>query len=369
MKLASVEEMRLCDAYTIEKYVSGRTLMYRAAMALYLSDAWRGRIAIAAGSGNNGGDGWALACILKERGLDPAVYTLGPESRGDAGYFEKKARTLGVRAEKWAPGALTGADIIVDCLLGTGSKGSLRSPYDEAAAEINASGAYVISADIPSGPVRADLTVSIGFLKEGQQGLPDIIAADIGMADCCGLREVPARTVDVRGYFAPGELFPRPAVMGDMPSLLRIYAAARDFMARTGNPDQWGSTKPTEAELRQEINAGRLCILETVEGRARAAFVFFTGEDPTYKVIDGAWGTDGEYAVLHRVASDGTVGGVLAAAVRFACRHFPVIRMDTHEKNAPMQGALARSGFQYRGIIRLADGQPRLAFERVSKFR
>lgn len=54
----SVQDMRSSDAYTIANFVSGRELMYRAAMGVYNAVAWENKkIAIISGSGNNGGDG------------------------------------------------------------------------------------------------------------------------------------------------------------------------------------------------------------------------------------------------------------------------------------------------------------------------
>ena len=61
----SVENMRRSDAYTIENFVPSLELMYRAAYGVFCQVGWYGKIAILAGSGNNGGDGYALACILK----------------------------------------------------------------------------------------------------------------------------------------------------------------------------------------------------------------------------------------------------------------------------------------------------------------
>jgi NAD(P)H-hydrate epimerase len=73
----SVENMRQSDTYTIENFVPSLELMYRAAYGVFESVDWHGKIAIIAGSGNNGGDGYALACILKDQGYDCTVYFLG----------------------------------------------------------------------------------------------------------------------------------------------------------------------------------------------------------------------------------------------------------------------------------------------------
>ena len=80
--VVSVEQMRRSDAYTIEHYTSGRELMHRAAYGVYDSyQAWKGKqVAIAAGGGNNGGDGYALAGILKKSGYDPIVYRVSEKT-------------------------------------------------------------------------------------------------------------------------------------------------------------------------------------------------------------------------------------------------------------------------------------------------
>jgi len=71
MTTISVEQMRRSDAYTIEHLVPSKELMYRAAMGVFESyKEWQGKeIAIVVGGGNNGGDGYALAGILKKQGL------------------------------------------------------------------------------------------------------------------------------------------------------------------------------------------------------------------------------------------------------------------------------------------------------------
>ena len=60
----SVENMRLSDAQTIAAKVPSLELMGRAAEGVYRAVNWHGRVAIVVGSGNNGGDGFALACIM-----------------------------------------------------------------------------------------------------------------------------------------------------------------------------------------------------------------------------------------------------------------------------------------------------------------
>lgn len=222
----SVDLMRRSDAYTIEHYVPSKELMYRAAYGVYLAydsrrgegavsngmhernlmpDGWQGkRIAILTGGGNNGGDGYALAWILKEAGVDSVVVRVSDKLSEDGRYYCEKAEACGVAmrdfAKPEAGGAdmrdsasavtlgasisdfagnagLSGYDVIVDCILGTGFKGEVRGNAAEAIKAINKSGAYVISVDINSGmngdtgeavlAVRSDLTVSIGYYKQG----------------------------------------------------------------------------------------------------------------------------------------------------------------------------------------------------------
>ena len=70
----SVQNMRDSDNYTIANFVSSLELMHRAAYGVYLSGQWQGSTAIVVGSGNNGGDGYALSCILAENGLNCTVF-------------------------------------------------------------------------------------------------------------------------------------------------------------------------------------------------------------------------------------------------------------------------------------------------------
>ena len=173
----SVSNMRDSDAYTIENFVPSLELMHRAAMGVFLAHDWTGRIAIVVGSGHNGGDGFALACILQERGFYSVVFTLTERYSPDSTHYAEKGEGLGVPIRPFAPGSLTGFDTVVDCLLGTGFQGALRPDYRAAIDAINESGAFVLSVDINSGMngdtgrgegiVRSDLTVTIGFLKHG----------------------------------------------------------------------------------------------------------------------------------------------------------------------------------------------------------
>lgn len=193
----SVENMRESDRLTIEKYVPSRTLMYRAALGVYRAVNWHGDIAITVGGGNNGGDGYALACILASNNIPCRIVTLSEKLTADSAFFAGQADAFGVPKETYAAGVFKNADIIVDCLLGTGFQGSLREPWLGAVREINACKAYVVSVDINSGmngdtgeaetAVVSDITVTIGFVKRGLVAenaamyIKKLVAADIGI--------------------------------------------------------------------------------------------------------------------------------------------------------------------------------------------
>lgn len=193
----SVENMRESDRLTIARFCPGRTLMYRAALGVFRVAAWGGVTAIAVGGGNNGGDGYALACILARNGHRCRIVKLSEKLTEDSAYYADLAAEFDVPMELYALGAFADCDTIVDCLLGTGFQGGLREPWLSAVQEINASGARVISVDINSGmngdtgeaetAVRSDLTVTVGFVKRGLvtenagRYMKRLVVADIGI--------------------------------------------------------------------------------------------------------------------------------------------------------------------------------------------
>ncbi|MGN1023075.1 MAG: N-acetyltransferase, partial [Lachnospiraceae bacterium] len=101
-------------------------------------------------------------------------------------------------------------------------------------------------------------------------------------------------------------------------------------------------------------------------GAIHGAFFFSMAGEPNYDVIrEGSWESDAPYGVLHRVARDAACHSFLKTAVAFALKTTSHLRIDTHRDNKVMQHAILSCGFSYRGIINLADGSERLAYERV----
>ena len=122
----SVENMRLSDAYTIANFVPGLELMYRAAMGVFLAHHWQGSTAIVVGSGNNGGDGFALAWILKEKGFDCTVFTVSQRLSDDSAYYAGKAKEANVPVRPFEKGCLMG---FANVVLSAGHRFFRNSPW------------------------------------------------------------------------------------------------------------------------------------------------------------------------------------------------------------------------------------------------
>lgn len=172
------------------------------------------RVAVLAGSGNNGGDGWVSAERLARAGCDVSLTCVRRAADLRAEPCRETALAVAQRARREpcalrileAPtpdeiaSLLEGVDVVVDALLGTGFSGeSLRSPIDEWVRAVNAAharGAYVVAADAPSGlsaqtgraaspTVEADETVTMLALKPGL--LATEAAPFVGALSCAPL--------------------------------------------------------------------------------------------------------------------------------------------------------------------------------------
>ncbi len=167
----SNSNMRKSDACAPD---SGRVKMARAAKELFGAVEWCSPAAVVCGPGNNGGDGYALALLLKEAGVECELFI--PERRfsQDGGYYYEKCVQAGI---KEGNSSLSNYACIVDCIFGTGFRGVPEEPFASYIDAINQSGAYVVSADINSGLagdsglgercVVSDLTVSFGSFQPG----------------------------------------------------------------------------------------------------------------------------------------------------------------------------------------------------------
>ena len=158
----------------------------------------------------------------------------------------------------------------------------------------------------------------------------------------------------------------RPARSEELADILNIYAIARRFMKAAGNPTQWGDTDPREELVREDIRLGRSHVV-LAEGRIQAVFAMIPGEDPTYRVIQGAWLDDGPYCAVHRVASRGELPGMASEILRWVLERHGSVRIDTHDDNRPMQHVLEKNGFVRCGRIWTLSGSPRVAYQKLAK--
>jgi NAD(P)H-hydrate epimerase len=176
--VVSVKVMRESDKNTIENVCSSKELMYRAGKGVFESVDWSGRTAIVCGSGNNAGDGYVLALLLKEHDSDCKIILLSERFSEDGRYYFDKCVTSGVEYEIFNSDTdFSDFDNIADCIFGTGFRGEVEGCAKEVIDKINSSGKKVISVDINSGlngdsglgegAVVSDVTVSIGTMKSG----------------------------------------------------------------------------------------------------------------------------------------------------------------------------------------------------------
>lgn len=149
----------------------------------------------------------------------------------------------------------------------------------------------------------------------------------------------------------------------DITRLNEIYATAREFMRATGNPNQWKNTNPTEEQVLEDIELGRCKVIYDETG-IHGVFALCQGEDPTYEYIEGGqWLNNEAYVTIHRIASDQTRRGIFRVAMDECKKYADNIRIDTHKDNAVMQRTLEKYDFQHCGVIYLANGEPREAYQ------
>lgn len=214
----SAKNMANCDKATIESGTPSVVLMQRAAKSIFDAHDFKGKIYIICGKGNNGGDGVALADIMTDKGMEPFVYLIDENISQDSKYFYDRLTAKGYAKIYGISECDYDADIIVDCIFGTGFKGEPKGIYAQVIECINKSRAYKISADIPSGLnadngrftlcVKADKTVSMQFAKsghylnDGKDMTGKLIVADIGI----GLVKQEYKLIekqDVKALFPP----------------------------------------------------------------------------------------------------------------------------------------------------------------------
>ena len=205
-QIVTCKEMKILDGNTIEKTgVPSCVLMERAALKVTeeiearLNDRkHKEHILCVCGSGNNGGDGVAIARILKLHGYQTSLYLVGnPDHR-----TEEMQRQLNIAANYQVP-VVNNLETeeyttIVDAIFGVGLSRPVEGKYKDVIAALNQIDAWKVAVDIPSGvngdtgaelgiAFRADLTVTFAFRKAGLCLYPGrkfsgkVVVADVGI--------------------------------------------------------------------------------------------------------------------------------------------------------------------------------------------
>jgi NAD(P)H-hydrate epimerase len=180
--LPDAAAQRETDRWAIEdRGIPALDLMERAGAglaAVVAAVAPAGRAVIVCGKGNNGGDGLVAARLLREAGRQADVLLTAGADELSADAQAELDRLWGPPPESFGAAHLGDAAVIVDALLGTGFAGAPRAPLDDVIEAINAAGAPIVAADVPSGvnastgevegaAVRAAATATFHAAKPG----------------------------------------------------------------------------------------------------------------------------------------------------------------------------------------------------------
>jgi NAD(P)H-hydrate epimerase len=185
------ERIREADRLAVERFAMPSLLLMenaaRNAANVLESFGVPERVVVCCGRGANGGDGFCMARHLQRMGSETAILLAADEAtvQGDAAINLAIAKAAGIpvldgrsKSELSRLDRLANSDWIVDALLGTGTKGSPRAPYDAMIRRMNASSAKRLAVDLPSGldadlgvpgnpTIRADVTVTFFAKKLG----------------------------------------------------------------------------------------------------------------------------------------------------------------------------------------------------------
>ena len=155
----------------------------------------------------------------------------------------------------------------------------------------------------------------------------------------------------------------RDAAPRDIAQIMDIYAHAQNYMIHSGNPTQWGHFYPEAALIASDIRQ-HACKVIFDETGIHGVFALFAGAEPTYARIEGGnWLNNAPYLTIHRLAGDGQVHGLFRCTAGYCKAIAQNIRIDTHADNKTMQHLIEADGFTRCGIIYIADGTPRIAYQ------
>ena len=163
------------------------------------------------------------------------------------------------------------------------------------------------------------------------------------------------------------KLHVRLARVDDEPTIMPLIDAARCVMRATGNHGQWIDGYPSSTVVHDDISSGCGYVVVPDNDSPVAYFAMYPSPEPTYaNIYDGAWLDEKRpYMVVHRLGALPQVHGIFECVMDFCLEQCHNVRVDTHEDNVIMLHCLKKSGFTYCGVIYLASGDKRLAFQRL----
>ncbi|WP_240796887.1 NAD(P)H-hydrate dehydratase [Terasakiella sp. SH-1] len=278
-RLLTVEEMYEADRLTIASGIPGVELMEAAGLSIVreITQRWSPKqTVILCGPGNNGGDGFVIARLLKERGIQVKVLLLGDQNslKGDAK----------INADRWteeihplAPEQLDGTDLIVDAIFGAGLVRNVEGIIAQTLEKAKALNVPIVAVDTPSGlhgesgqvlgtTLPADLTVTFCRPKTGHYLYPakklcgELVVTDIGIPDAVIEEIDPKCEIN-----HPQEFFPWPDIEG--------HKYHRGHGVIVGGPQMTGATR-LAAICARRVGAGLL----TINAHGSAYMVYRQGE-------------------------------------------------------------------------------------------
>ena len=157
----------------------------------------------------------------------------------------------------------------------------------------------------------------------------------------------------------------REAEVADIDGIMPVLEAAKGIMRSDGNTSQWSDGYPSREAILSDIRRGGGFVIVEPAEEIVAYFAFLPSPEPTYDYIEGGeWLDDVKpYHVIHRIASYPDVHGIFSDIMDFCFSRDPNIRIDTHRDNSIMRHNILKHGFTYCGIIYLASGDERLAYQ------
>ena len=126
-----------------------------------------------------------------------------------------------------------------------------------------------------------------------------------------------------------------------MAEIMKVMDAAKEIMRQSGNMHQWGEGYPSEAVIFSDI-------------KKNGGFVQWLDDEEPYHVV-------------HRIASYPDAHGIFSSIIDFCFSKDSNIRIDTHGDNHIMQHVIKKYGFTYCGIIYLASGDERFAYQLIKE--